>query len=238
MADLAGAVREAAEHVVPAPAPAPVRAPQGQQRPFRRQGNLKPASEASVAFLRKLVAERYPSASEEYVASVIAQGQKRVSVAIAKLKEMPKVEQAPAPFTPRTNRYPGTCEHCGTRVEAEAGVLTKSDEDKWEVAHKDGECPVSEYPFPVGRYAAAFDFEVHFFHATHDGLFEQAGDTLYPVHGKRVEEVVGQVALDPAVASTTYGVEIGQCGRCGRTLTDEVSRAAGIGPVCAGKSWA
>ncbi|MES2342166.1 MAG: DUF6011 domain-containing protein [Pseudomonadota bacterium] len=28
---------------------------------------------------------------------------------------------------------------------------------------------------------------------------------------------------------------MGECGRCGRTLTDEASRAAGIGPVCASK---
>jgi hypothetical protein len=29
-----------------------------------------------------------------------------------------------------------------------------------------------------------------------------------------------------------YGQQIGSCGECGRTLTDEVSRAYGIGPVC------
>jgi uncharacterized protein DUF6011 len=32
-----------------------------------------------------------------------------------------------------------------------------------------------------------------------------------------------------------YGQELGECGHCGRTLTDEASRAAGIGPVCASK---
>jgi hypothetical protein len=30
-----------------------------------------------------------------------------------------------------------------------------------------------------------------------------------------------------------YGMLIGKCGVCGRTLTDEESRANGIGPVCA-----
>jgi len=29
-----------------------------------------------------------------------------------------------------------------------------------------------------------------------------------------------------------YGTELGECGVCGRTLTDEKSRAYGIGPVC------
>lgn len=32
-----------------------------------------------------------------------------------------------------------------------------------------------------------------------------------------------------------YGHAIGECGVCGRTLTDEQSRAVGIGPVCAGR---
>lgn len=36
-------------------------------------------------------------------------------------------------------------------------------------------------------------------------------------------------------ATARYGKEIGECGLCGRTLTDEVSRAAGIGPVCASR---
>jgi hypothetical protein len=34
-------------------------------------------------------------------------------------------------------------------------------------------------------------------------------------------------------ARTLFGTELGQCWKCGRTLTDEASRAAGIGPDCA-----
>jgi hypothetical protein len=33
-------------------------------------------------------------------------------------------------------------------------------------------------------------------------------------------------------ASQKFGRELGRCGRCGRTLTDESSRARGIGPDC------
>ena len=36
--------------------------------------------------------------------------------------------------------------------------------------------------------------------------------------------------------STRYGREIGRCGVCHRTLTNEESRMAGIGPVCREKS--
>ena len=38
------------------------------------------------------------------------------------------------------------------------------------------------------------------------------------------------------VASARYGHEIGECGVCGRTLTNDESRARGIGPRCAAKS--
>jgi hypothetical protein len=33
-------------------------------------------------------------------------------------------------------------------------------------------------------------------------------------------------------AATLYGTELGQCYRCNRHLTDELSRQLGIGPEC------
>lgn len=44
-----------------------------------------------------------------------------------------------------------------------------------------------------------------------------------------------QQILDAGLREATirYGKELGHCGVCGRELTDETSRAAGIGPVCA-----
>lgn len=62
---------------------------------------------------------------------------------------------------------------------------------------------------------------------------EQASDEKYPVRGDRRYEVLGAIAADPAAAMRRYAAELGRCGFCGRTLTDEVSRAAGIGPDCA-----
>jgi hypothetical protein len=47
--------------------------------------------------------------------------------------------------------------------------------------------------------------------------------------------VLRKIAVDPYEALTRYGREIGKCGACGRRLTDEQSRAAGIGPICAEK---
>jgi len=49
------------------------------------------------------------------------------------------------------------------------------------------------------------------------------------------QSVLRDLAVDPANAATRYGRELGICSVCGRPLTDPESRAAGIGPVCAGK---
>lgn len=40
------------------------------------------------------------------------------------------------------------------------------------------------------------------------------------------------IAAGPVEAMVRYGLELGQCGHCGRELTNDESRAAGIGPHC------
>lgn len=63
-----------------------------------------------------------------------------------------------------------------------------------------------------------------------------AGGEEFPVQARHEREVIlTRIGLDPAAASKLYGTEIGECGVCGRQLTHEHSRAAGIGPVCAAK---
>jgi hypothetical protein len=97
---------------------------------------------------------------------------------------------------------------------------------------------------PEGRYAAILPGEDHlrFFKfdkpqtgkwAGYTFVKEQAGDTDHSVRSaSRRLIIAGAIAEDPMEAMLTYGREIGRCGHCGRTLTDEDSRAAGIGPVC------
>lgn len=60
----------------------------------------------------------------------------------------------------------------------------------------------------------------------------QASDELHPVRGAAVAAVLAKIAVDPQAALLRYGREIGSCGHCNRTLTDEESRAYGVGPVC------
>lgn len=62
-----------------------------------------------------------------------------------------------------------------------------------------------------------------------------ASDELHPVRGQAGRKILALIQQDPEAAAVLYGQTIGVCGLCGRKLTDEVSRARGIGPVCAQK---
>jgi hypothetical protein len=44
--------------------------------------------------------------------------------------------------------------------------------------------------------------------------------------------LLAKVVADPETAMRRYGTELGHCGKCGLELTDEASRAYGVGPVC------
>lgn len=61
-----------------------------------------------------------------------------------------------------------------------------------------------------------------------------ASDARYPIKGMPQKlAILKEIAADPD-AGPRFGREIGACYVCGRTLTDETSRALGIGPVCRG----
>lgn len=49
------------------------------------------------------------------------------------------------------------------------------------------------------------------------------------------KQTLAAIAIDPAGEAVRYGKETGECSCCGRELTDPVSIAAGIGPICANK---
>lgn len=96
---------------------------------------------------------------------------------------------------------------------------------------------------PAGRYAIEEDGVLKFFRVDRptEGRWAgwvflkiQASDELYRVKDPaRCEFIFKAIAHDPRAASERYGHELGQCGVCGRTLTDPVSIKNGIGPVCA-----
>jgi hypothetical protein len=105
-------------------------------------------------------------------------------------------------------------------------------------------CPLPEVP--AGHYAVEHDGTLKFFRvdkptegkwAGWTFLKVQASEEYHPIKNfdyKR--EVLTSIATDPAAASARYGHELGKCGVCNTTLTNEESRARGIGPVCARKN--
>lgn len=60
----------------------------------------------------------------------------------------------------------------------------------------------------------------------------QASDTFHNLSWHVAADVLDRIAADPAAAALRYAREIGKCSRCNRTLTDDESRARGMGPDC------
>ena len=99
---------------------------------------------------------------------------------------------------------------------------------------------------PAGRYALrGADGVVKFYRldrptqgkwAGYTFLKAQASDDLYPIRNRAEKErIIAEIGRDVESAERLYGQELGKCSRCGRTLTDETSRAYGIGPDCRNK---
>jgi len=88
-----------------------------------------------------------------------------------------------------------------------------------------------------GRYAyQPAEGSAQFYRVTRTGrIYVQAGPTEHPYNGKP-NEALETIKADPKEGAALYGRLIGACGRCGLALTDETSRALGLGPVCASKS--
>jgi hypothetical protein len=120
-----------------------------------------------------------------------------------------------------------------------ASLICKERELRQAAARK---APAPTVTVEDGRYAVEEDGVLKFFKVKNGNrpgfvfLDIQASDEWHAVRNvTRIHAIVALIAQDPQAAMIRYGHELGECGRCGRTLTDEASRAAGIGPVCASK---
>jgi hypothetical protein len=154
----------------------------------------------------------------------------------------------------RSNRYGGRCELCGGHVGDGAGRLAKRN-GKFAVVHNDGECgETTEAPapaeapladVPAGHYAipSSGDNDLVFYRIDRPSEGDYAGRTFvkmivggHPdqnVRRANVPGILSRIAeYGVEAAATLYGTELGQCYRCNRHLTDELSRQLGIGPEC------
>lgn len=103
-----------------------------------------------------------------------------------------------------------------------------------------------EKEVPAGGYAIGNGKEVRFYKikkptegrwAGYTFIEIQASDDLFPVKNpvKRHEVLTAITGQGVQKSMERYGQELGKCGHCERTLTNDESRARGIGPICAGK---
>ena len=161
----------------------------------------------------------------------------------------------------RANKYAGTCVKCGGTVAAEKGRADKNHHGKWEVSHLDGECPqrapqetaprfehgLDRYDvIPRGHYATdslTGHNDLDFWRVDRPEQGAYAGRTFVKriVGGKpdlnvsrdtKFRALEAILELGPEGSALLYGRELGRCSRCNRHLTDETSRALGMGPEC------
>jgi hypothetical protein len=98
---------------------------------------------------------------------------------------------------------------------------------------------------PAGRYCVpAENGELRFYQVWRpkDNLnvfrvYVMFGPHQGAVHRGAVNGIMRKIQADPREAAIRFGMEIGACSNCGRRLTNHISRALGIGPVCGGRMF-
>lgn len=194
-------------------------------------------TEKQAAFIKNLLAEReIPDEAREQIESRLASGEitkKRASNFIERLLKAPlkKGADAPAPAAKIRVEY--------KEVELDDGKIRRM-----------GAVIIPGVGHVLaGRYALdATDLPGDF---TNDVLFlrvwvgdrggwkvvrEISDDVQHEFDAWPLKRAaIEKIAADPSAASSRYGHEFERCGVCGRGLRKDESRAAGIGPVCAGR---
>lgn len=177
-----------------------------------RNAAVWPATDKQLAFLQKLRAERVVSAELEediqfWLEHPAGPTKERVSSLIDDLLAAPFKRSHQAKHGPKQPPLP------------------EVSEGRYAVNGKDGRLRFVKVDRPSDGPWAGWTF-----------VSVQASDEFHRLKGdvaRRALEAI--IAAGPREASIRYGHELGSCGVCGRTLTDEDSRARGIGPVCAAK---
>lgn len=130
-----------------------------------------------------------------------------------------------------------------TRTEASEAIQRLISEIEQLKAER--KAPKNHARVPAGRYAIERDGTLRFYvvsipdegrWAGYTFVDVQASAERYPIKNMAVRQsILNQIREDVQGAMERYGRELGHCGHCGRALTNEESRARGIGPICAGR---
>lgn len=174
-------------------------------------------TDAQSSYLSSLLRERDLSTCLAWAKSVeeAAEGNRltktAASRAIARLKLLPRKDNptpAPATVAPNQDPFPDVPAGRYALRSPISGIV------KFYVLDRPTQ----------GRWAGAFF------------LNAQASSEKFPIKNPVTKrEILTAIAKDPQAAQALYGQELGRCYACGRVLTDETSRALGIGPDCRSK---
>jgi hypothetical protein len=170
-----------------------------------------------------------------------------------------RTEATPTPMAPevRGNRYPGKCGSCGKGVATDDGRIERIN-GRWITFHLDGDCPQdlqSQLNTMLdgredGYFCVPFiggdnhtDYTFFGIRTRNNGSGDRYVVHVVGGHGDIKDmslawierAIVALDAVDYLGALMNYGTKLGHCGMCGRTLTDQHSRAMGLGPDCAAK---
>jgi hypothetical protein len=186
-----------------------IRTSHGLGEPTR---TAEPATEKQVAFLRTLVEERVlpQDGTIDGLANLATLTKAAATAAISRLLDQPKREQdAPAKKTTQPAHPNVPQGHYAT-----PSRTGNNDLDFWKV-DRPTEGRWQGYTFVKRVIGGHPEFSVR---------GAEAAAALEAIATAGVEQ-----------AAQRYGTEIGRCYMCNRTLTDETSRALGIGPDCRSK---
>lgn len=180
----------------------------------RRTAQDTVATPAQMNYLTSLLASRLPELSAEAKAKIAATASASKQICSEMIDNL---VSAPVAARPQTFSPAG--------VSPSAPALPDVPEGRYAVENADGTLRFYSVDRPTEGRWAGFTF-----------LAVWASDETFPIKNRETKaQILAEIARDPKAAMLRFGMEIGKCGHCGRTLTDAASRAAGIGPVCAGK---
>lgn len=220
--------------------------------------HIEMATEKQLSFIAKLQAERNLPVTDGTSLTKRA-ASNLIETLLNTPKPVAEVTAAPAANV-RPNKFAGRCVRCGQTVAEGAGTITKNASGKWDVSHTP-ECPAAPAAttpapaadladVPSGHYAieSTGDNDLAFYRVDRPTTGQYAGRTFvklvvggHPDSNVRYAAIPGILAriteAGIAESAARYGQEIGRCCRCNRHLTDEDSRAKGIGPECEKKGF-
>lgn len=190
---------------------------------------LDPMSPAQKGYIESLMARKIAPGSEQHSAALERMPTLNKATAskwIDKLKGMPDLPGA-APYQGRTIAMKTTRSN------------DPSEKPQWVLSTPFGDVPPGHYAIDTSDTSAANETTFYFIWVGENenawAVFLEHGPDQTKLARNTVNPLFEVIAKNPQRYLEAYGKLIGKCGVCGLRLTNDESRARGIGPICAGK---